>query len=63
MINAAARGYLSAPMLKHILSCDQCCNAIEAEKLVISAGSNRCPIMHMNHAEDFAIVLTGTKIV
>jgi hypothetical protein len=47
MINAAARGYLSTPMVKHLLSCDQCCNAIEAQKLVISARGNSRNVQHM----------------
>jgi hypothetical protein len=51
-VNAAARGYLSTPMVKHLLSCDQCCHAIEAQKLVISARGNSRNVHHMQYAED-----------
>jgi hypothetical protein len=34
-VKAAAKGYLNTPVVEHLLSCDECCQAIEAQKMVI----------------------------
>jgi hypothetical protein len=34
-VKAAAKGYLNTPVVEHLLSCDECCQAIEAQKVVI----------------------------
>lgn len=34
-VKAAAKGYLNTPVVEHLLSCDQCCQAIETQKVDI----------------------------
>jgi hypothetical protein len=34
-VDAAAKGLLNTAIVEHLLSCDQCCQAIETQKVII----------------------------